>query len=278
MRILFLIDFLFSTVISYANKIDDLKTDEEIARFVDTLSGFTAVFPRSLSPDMSKIRYLKIDIDKDGSTDLLVNDRQIFAIVDIGNDQFALKYIGAKHRESRLIKIDTTDRMPILVIKRQNGYQRPYSLVFSEVPDSITYRFNSFIEYNRSPRKIKIESIKISRERCFGSCPIYDLTIDSNSQAVLYAKGHMKQRGLVKAKIDQRSFDEIIDLISYLNPDSLKAAYSIGATDNPAANIEIKYNGKLKQIHDYGLEGSLGLQQFYLLIKILIEDQNWQPV
>lgn len=277
MKVLFLIACLFTTTISNANKIDQLKTDVEIARFVDSLSGFSTVFPRTVSPGLSKIRYLKIDIDKNGLTDLLVNDRKIFAIIDVGNDQFALKYVGARHSECRLIEIDTTGPMPILLIKRQNGYQRPHSPVFSEVPDTVTYRVNGFIEYNRSPQKIKIESIKFIRERCFGSCPVYELTIDGNRLAALYAKAYMKHRGLVKAKIDKRSFDEIIDLISYINPDALKANYAVSATDNPSIDIEIKYNGKVKAIHDYGLEGSLGLQQLYLLIEKLLEDQEWQP-
>jgi hypothetical protein len=276
MRVIFLTLFLTSSLISIANKIDELKTESEIAHFVDELSGYTTVFPKSIPSNLSHIKYLKIDIDKNGSTDLLVNDRKIFAIVDAGNDKFELKFIGTEHKENRLVGIDTTGSMPILIIKKQNGYQNRYQPKFAEVLDSITYKFNGFIEYNSKPQKIRLQSIKISRERCFGSCPIYDLTIDNNRQATLNAKAYMKYKGLLKAKIDKRSFDEIISLLSYLNPDSLRADYSIDATDNPAINIEMKYNRTLKGIHDYGLEGSLGLLQFYLIIEKLVENQKWR--
>ena len=276
MRTFFLTIFLASSLISVANKIDELKTESEIAHFVDELSGYTTAFPESVPSNLSHIRYLKIDIDKNGSTDLLVNDRKIFAIVDIGNDKFELKCIGTEHMENRLVGIDTIGSIPILIIKKQNGYLSRFQPKFSEVLDSIIYKFNGFIEYNSKPQEIRLQSIKIGMEPCFGSCPIYDLTIDSNRQAALNAKANMKHQGLLKTKIDKRSFDEIISLLSYLNPDSLKGDYTIDATDNPAINIEIKYNRTLKEIHDYGLEGSLGLRQFYSLIEKLIENHKWR--
>jgi len=86
----------------------------------------------------------------------------------------------------------------------------------------------------------------------------------------------MKRSGRLNTKIDEKSFQELIALISYLNIDSLKTDYSISATDHPGAHIEIKYNGRYKNIHDYGLEGTLGLQQLYSLIEKLLEKQIWK--
>jgi len=277
MRTIFFTIFLTSSLTSVANKIDDLKTESGIARFVDTLSGFTTVFPKSVPPDLLHIKYLKIDLDKNGTTDLLVNDRMIFAIVDIGNDKFELKYAGKEFRQNRLVNLDTTGSAPILIVKKQNGYNR-LEPTFSEVADSITYRFNGFIEYNSKPQQITIESIKISMGRCFGTCPVYDLVIYSDRMAELNAKQFMKRSGMRKTKIDEKSYKELIALISYLNPDSLKTDYSITATDNPAADLEIKYNGRYKAVHDYGLEGTLGLEQLYSLIEKLLESQKWKAV
>lgn len=263
---------------SVANKIDELKTESEIERFVNELSGHYAVFPKSISPNLSPIKYLKIDIDKNGTTDLLVNGRKIFAIVDIGRDKFELKYVSTEHQETRLVSFDTTGREPILIIKKQNGYTSRYDPTFSEVPDSITYRFKGFIEYNSKPQQVTIESIKISRGRCFGTCPVYDLMINSNGTAELNAREYMKQSGMLKAKIDKKSFEELSALISYLNPDSLKSDYSIDASDNPGIDIEFTFNGRHKDVHDYGLEGTLGLQQLYSLIEKLLENQKWKSV
>lgn len=265
-----LICFLFSSLISYSNKIDELKTEADIAHFVNELSGYTSSFPKTNIPNLSPIRYLKIDIDKNGLTDLLINDRKIFAIIDVGNDKFELKYVGTEHKECRLVSIDTTGQEPILVIKKQNNYIQ-HEPAFSEVPDSITYKFNNFIEYNSKPQEMRVESIKISMGPCFGNCPTYDLLINNNREAEIIETS-------LKAKITKQSFDEIITLISYLNPDSLKANYAIDATDNPSADIEIKFNGKLKTIHDYGLEGTLGLQQLYLLIDKLVKDAKWEHI
>ncbi|OQP38904.1 hypothetical protein A4H97_19570 [Niastella yeongjuensis] len=203
MRAIFLAVFMAISLISVANKIDELKIESEIVHFVDELSGYTTVFPKSIPSDLSHIRFLKIDIDNNGSTDLLVNDRKIFAIVDAGNDKFELKYVGTEHKENRLVRIDTTGTMPILIIKKQNGYQNRYQPKFAEMLDSITYQFNGFIEYNSKPKEIKLERIKISSERCFGSCPIYELTVDSNRSAALNAKAYMKHEGLLKTKIDK---------------------------------------------------------------------------
>ncbi len=277
MKVIFLIGLLSCSSLVFANKIDDLKTETDIKQFVDEVTGYTSAFPKATdSLLLSKIKYVKIDIDKNGLTDLFINDSKIFTIVDIGNSKFEIKYIGTDDRESRLVSLDTTGLTPIFVVKRQTGYDKRYNATFSGPADTITYMFQGFIEYNSNLRKIDLEEIKFSTTRCFGSCPVYDLTLSRNRNAVLNAKAYMKQRGFLKTKVEEKLFFQILNLINYLKVDSLKDDYAVNATDNPSINVEIKYNGITKRIHDYGLEGTLGLQQLYLLVEQLIERQKWK--
>ncbi|MGN6417408.1 MAG: hypothetical protein ACTHMC_07950, partial [Pseudobacter sp.] len=278
MKTFHLLVCLFVTLAAKANKIDELRTEKDIAAFVDSISGFTSSFPRNYLPNQLVFKYLKIDIDKNGSTDLLVNERLILAIVDNGNNQFVLKYIGSDQHERRLTGIDTSGPVLMLLVKKQHGYSKLNGPLFSDAQDTITYKFYGFIEYNSRPSVIDLENIKFFATHSYRGFHQFELTIRNDRSAKLHAKDYWNRNGVFQAVLAGELFDEFLQMINYIDPDKLKYDYAIEGSEMECIDIEIRYNGKMKPIHDYGMEGTLGLRQLYDLIEKNIKELQWQQM
>jgi hypothetical protein len=86
-----------------------------------------------------------------------------------------------------------------------------------------------------------------------------------------------KKKGKFKGKILQANYDELIGLLNYLDFPSLKDSYAVNWTDDQTSVLKITYNnGKVKEIKDYGLIGTLGLSRVYSILFDLRENQQWK--
>lgn len=270
---------ILSAATGYANKIDELQTEAEMDRFVKGLTDQHYYFADdSLG---LPLKFLKIDIDRNGLTDLLVNDHRVFAIVDAGNSRFKIKMVGTQALECRLVGLDTSGATPLLIILRQSiidsdkrflSDKRP----FNDPPDTIVYKFEGFIEYNNQPGTHTVATVQFSRGRCFGECPVYDLTIHRTGEAMLEAKAFMKLKGKRQTKLERQQLEELLTLLNYLKIDAFKPRYTIDETCHATMHVNFLYNGKSKQLDDYALQGTLGLQQLYQLVKRIIANQKWK--
>src|ERR1700749_3775261 len=77
-----------------ANKIDQLKTLADVNRFLQKVSSnhkdfnfFAPLKQDSVGP-LSMTKYVKIDLNNDGLTDLVVNGTYLFVLMDNGNNDF----------------------------------------------------------------------------------------------------------------------------------------------------------------------------------------------
>ena len=278
MRVSISILLFFISSVCLGNKTDDLKTPEDVLRFIkrtfDKQDRFHIKTDKTNSIDF---KYIKLDINKDGLTDILINGIYLYAIIDKGGrNNLEENYIGGRHFNCQLLSLDTSKSLPILVIQKDNDYDNETGKDIIFKPDTLINLYGGFIEYNSSPKQIDFKQIKIKTLPCFGSCPIFEMTINNNRQAMLNAKEYNKLTGIYKSNIDEKTFDELIGLLTYLNIDSLKNNYSIGWTDNPSIDTEIEYNGMIKKIHDYGLEGSFGLKRLYDIFYKFKGTQDWE--
>ena len=99
MRSLLILAAIFISLSCKGNAIDNLKTDDDVRAFLKTLVKVKIV-PDLLATDkdghnekLAKTKFLKIDLNNDGLTDLLVNGYYFFAVVDNGKGKFHLCFI-----------------------------------------------------------------------------------------------------------------------------------------------------------------------------------------
>jgi len=90
------------------------------------------------------------------------------------------------------------------------------------------------------------------RDPCFGTCPIYNLTIYANGKVEYEGLGYVKIEGNRKSTISADKIEELVSAIDKAKFFSLEDQYVAGATDLPAVTLSITLNGKSKSVYHYG--------------------------
>jgi hypothetical protein len=265
MRILLLtLTLLGSTIGLRANKIDQLHTKQDVERFLlkDVSRKFKNFFLFEYHPgkDSNALSnsFFKLDINADGLTDLVVNCGSLWVIIDKGKETyspFTLFQYG-EMSDQTLIGIDSTSKTKKLVICRR--YSRETIL------DTLAWQAGGFMEYNATPLEpFKFQGIKVSTTMCFGTCPVFEMSVDPEGKAVYHAIQYNDEKGRFKGTIPDKSLASMLRVLRYLPLDSLRDQYTVDWTDDQTITVEIRYNGKVKKIEDYGELGTFGLKRLY---------------
>ncbi|MGC4130052.1 MAG: DUF6438 domain-containing protein [Bergeyella sp.] len=136
----------------------------------------------------------------------------------------------------------------------------------------------SVIEYEATP--------------CFGFCPIFKMTINSDRSAVLEAErfnfneGKSREdfsaprEGTFKTTIKKEDYEALVSLLNQLNPKSLKGYYGDKKiTDMATSFLRLKFSDHSeKQIQDYGKGGTPELKEVYDFFENLKHNQKWEKV
>ena len=283
MRILTIILTLLLTVNStFANDIDNLQTIEEVQKFLVekkvVVIGWNLT-PKNMTTDTSsfgKGKFFKIDLDNNGLTDLVVNGEYLFSVHDIGNGKYESYFIDDIVYPYILTNIIFKDISPLLVINKHNRNYR----IKDRGPklDTLIFKYGTFIEYNSAPSNLEVEEISLTTLGCYGSCPVFELTILSNRQASYNAiKYNDGKKGKYKANIDTTAFNNLLQIINYINLPALESYYTIIASDGESFTLEIKYNnGQTKRISEDDARGIFGLRNLYKQLYALPNTQKWK--
>lgn len=250
--------------------------------------------------------YLKGDLDNNGYTDLLVigdncncytgKDKTSCSFTPLVimnfNGKYKIERINLTQHNKIIPTIEYYNNQAFLSIYRvaQVEYKK-----FEELKQILTYKFGGFIEYNDNPKQNIIDKLKFKTTSCFGTCPVFELVLRKDSistfRAIRYnfsdcgfydikSKEEQlseKDEGIFFQKISINKFNEINDLLNYIDFTDLKDYYNVWHTCDQTSELKIKYDkNKFKAISDYGLVGTFGLKLFYDKLFEFRFDENWK--
>ena len=88
------------------------------------------------------------------------------------------------------------------------------------------------------------------------------------------------KEGTFTTTIKEADFDKLIMLLNNLNIKNLQSDYgNKNVSDLPTSYLNVTFkDGSLKQIKDYGKNGSLELKELYLFLEDLRKTQTWKKV
>jgi hypothetical protein len=296
-----LISLSVITQFTFANRVDKLKTDSDVARFIVSLDTnliqkrYSQSFRLTTTEQILKNRnctglpigwglknWQKVDFNGDGLTDLLViglwENYTTFVAIDQGNNKFKLiRLIYSTFEQCEVSKTIPSVYGPLLLF-HTNKPSPVKSLYYNKLPetDTLIYKFGAFVELNKQSANYKIDTIIFQSGTCLGTCPHFKIKIDKSGFGVYEAGSYSERQGLFKATISAGKLNELKQLLNYVNVKSLKNNYSVNWTDSPGSTLYIRFSdGSTKLIADYGEEGTFGLRQVYQLFFALANNQNW---
>ncbi|HVT86969.1 MAG TPA: DUF6438 domain-containing protein [Chitinophagaceae bacterium] len=303
---IFFATFLFGllAIDSNANRIDSLKTDDDVVAFL-----------KSINPDFRSDKYKQIelhsteqvrkdldcdgissqwqiqnwekaDFNGDGRTDLLVllywYDYGVYSVIDNGDGTFkflTLSYNIYEKCELAKVFLQYDQQLLLYYQKVQKQVQVKNNRGYKSVPeiDTLIYQYGGFVERNRHPSDYAIDSIEYRTSACFGSCPVFSIVMDKNGNAEYDAEVYNSKRGKFTAVVKKENFNDIVGLINYISVKELDNNYKVSWTDDQTCWLRIRFSdGSIKEISDYGLKGTFGLRLLYSLFFDLRNSQDWK--
>ncbi len=88
-----------------------------------------------------------------------------------------------------------------------------------------------------APNPVQIDSITLERTSCFGTCPVYKVTVRRDGTVTYDGKGFVKVTGHRSRRIPAEQFQELVREIQRIGFFSFKDEYS--AKYNPDGSIEV---------------------------------------
>lgn len=130
---------------------------------------------------------------------------------------------------------------------------------------------------NCKPAKKDIAFIDFKATPCFGTCPVFTMSIKEDGTADYHAGRFNNLNGHFTSVIHQPQLDSLMTLIESAHVFNLKNNYSSSWTDHPTYTFTVKLkNGRSKKIVDYGPVGPDELKRVYDFIFTLRNTQDWK--
>lgn len=121
----------------------------------------------------------------------------------------------------------------------------------------------------RQPSEAKVappSAITLERTPCFGSCPVYSISVSPSGQVTFEGRAHVRQLGTATGQIPQQRVDALLVELERAGYFGFADRYAVSeptcgryVTDLPSVISSATLGGRTKRIeHDHGCGGAPG--------------------
>jgi hypothetical protein len=130
----------------------------------------------------------------------------------------------------------------------------------------------------------RVSAVRLERQPCFGTCPVYVLDVDSTGRVQFQGRAHVKVLGTASAVIERDAFRDMTEHLIQAGFPSFRASYVAGAeecgpyaTDLPVVVLSVVIDGMPKKVvHDYGCSGAPRvLRRLHQMIDSVANTSRW---
>ncbi len=128
----------------------------------------------------------------------------------------------------------------------------------------------------------EVTTITLERTPCFGTCPVYKLTVHRSGQVEFEGKDHVQQKGSRRGRISSEDFGKLVKKIEEINFFSLNDRYDgkrpdgsgVTVTDLPTRKTSVTKGDHTKTVENY-FRGPPGLKELEDLIDEMTKSVRW---
>ena len=150
------------------------------------------------------------------------------------------------------------------------------------------FAFTFLLNCSSTKTVVNYDRIEYEAGACFGFCPIYKMTINSDRTAIFEAerfnfsqdRTSEEKEGTFKGTINEEEYKQLISMLNDLQPKDLKDYYgNKNVSDLPTSYLTLKFqDGTNKKIEDYGKHGTPDLEKVYQFFEDLKTNQTWTKI
>ena len=141
----------------------------------------------------------------------------------------------------------------------------------------------AFCALGATPRTSGVTEITLERTPCFGTCPVYKVTLQNDGTVIFEGKEYVKEAGRRSGKISAKQFQQLVAKVEQigfftLNDEYLTKKNADGSetriTDMPSRITTVKRGPESKRVRNY-FGGPDSLKELEELIDKISNSARW---
>ena len=126
-----------------------------------------------------------------------------------------------------------------------------------------------------SPRGITAKSkITYSRTACYGTCPIYTVTIDGKGKAIFVGERFTEKLGTWEKDMDKETCSELFSLLNSVSWDTLSHEYPANVSDLPSTIYHYTNKRQDKEVIVSGTHPAI-LDKVATRLNNIVDSEGW---
>lgn len=126
--------------------------------------------------------------------------------------------------------------------------------------------------------QLPYDRISLHRTPCYGTCPVYAITLHRNGKAELEATRHLPALGKFTGEIDPFTYGRLCYLIDNSHFKEMKSSYRASWTDDSTCVVTVAEGARRTEVSDYGRVGPIELWAIQELIDAIRQQIDWKPI
>lgn len=117
--------------------------------------------------------------------------------------------------------------------------------------------------------------VTLKRTHCFGTCPVYELSVFADGTVEWNGKQYVGTVGEASAMLSKQQVDDLIQTLAASRFSTFQNSYKSQTTDLPTTFLTFTYDGATKTVEDYA-SGPDELHRLELLVEQMSNSHRWR--
>jgi hypothetical protein len=123
---------------------------------------------------------------------------------------------------------------------------------------------------------MEITEITLERTPCFGTCPVYKVTLRRDGTALYEGVAYVAREGRYRGTIGAPLFDRLARMAVEKGYFGLRGRYAVPVTDHPSVITSVLRGGTRKSVDHYANAGPAALKALETAIDAAAREIRWE--